>query len=332
MILLITILVLWTISHSIVVLLPYQYLSEIILSFLPYSNIGHFFVCCLIIFFIIKERHTSKKIIAYLSLVWIITLWYSQYTKYYQYYYTTSAQVTAHQRHDISFLYANIYYKNNDFSWLLSTIREHNPDIILFVEYAKIHDDALKDTLDNDYPYRNRSIWGKHFDGDVVYSRYPLTKIDHTIEKWSRSFSHVTIQKNHNPLDIILVHTSAPISQAFLDMRTSQIEKLSDMIQDYYNTDQTQREDIIILGDFNLSPRSPHYTAFNQEMNNLNFYDISQTIRHTKRKHILPSTRCHQSLTFVCSHIDHIRSNNTNMTLQYINIPWSDHDGFVGRL
>jgi endonuclease/exonuclease/phosphatase (EEP) superfamily protein YafD len=58
-------------------------------------------------------------------------------------------------------LYANIYYKNKDFSGLISTITQHQPDIVLLVEYAKIHDEVLAPLLKAEYPYVSRYVGGK---------------------------------------------------------------------------------------------------------------------------------------------------------------------------
>jgi endonuclease/exonuclease/phosphatase (EEP) superfamily protein YafD len=58
-------------------------------------------------------------------------------------------------------LYANIYYKNKDFSGLVSTIENYQPDIVLLVEYAKIHDEVLTPLLKEKYPYVSRYVGGK---------------------------------------------------------------------------------------------------------------------------------------------------------------------------
>jgi hypothetical protein len=47
---------------------------------------------------------------------------------------------------------------------------------------------------------------------------------------------------------------------------------------------------------------------------------------------ILPYTRCHEQAPYMCGHIDHLRSNNKNISLEKITIPWSDHNGFIGKI
>lgn len=324
---------LWNIIHILVVLFPHYYASELIISFLPYSITGHFLVVLVVLLWWTWRPSNRKQTIAVflISLSTLCLGWY-QYNDYQSIYKLPTPTITTENTsQNISFLYANIYYKNNNFSWLLTTIQQINPDIILFVEYAKIHDDALKTILSQEYPYRNRSIGAKHFDGDVIYSRYPLSKIEHDIPAGSWSFSHVEIEKNDRKFDIALIHTSAPVSNGFFAMREQQMDKLYDILSQYYIWDTLTKRDLIVLWDFNVSPWSPDYTKFDKEMKGLHLHDITTDLSKTDYKTPFPYTRCHQSIGIACSHIDHIRSNRSNLTLQRIDIPGSDHDGFIGK-
>jgi endonuclease/exonuclease/phosphatase (EEP) superfamily protein YafD len=69
------------------------------------------------------------------------------------------------------------------------------------------------------------------------------------------SFSHVTIKKEKKEFDIALVHTSAPVSPSFFNMREKQMDKLSEILQNYYTT--TTQKNIMVIGDFNVAPWSP---------------------------------------------------------------------------
>ena len=119
----------------------------------------------------------------------------------------------------------------------MKTIEMNRPDVVLLVEYARQHDDAMRNLLKRNYPYINRFVGGKHFDGDVIYSRYPLTKINHEVVPGSRSFTHIQIKNplNKEITDFALVHTSAPISPSFWKMRETQLNKLQTILSAYYN-------------------------------------------------------------------------------------------------
>lgn len=273
----------------------------------------------------------------FLTIIWLIIgiawisynrIYISDYTHTYTNILTQTSSPIISPSEWLSFLYANIYYKNKDFSGLVSTIENYQPDIVLLVEYAKIHDESLTPLLKEKYPYVSRYVGGKWYDGDVIYSKYPLEKIKHTVYPWS--FSHVNIEYNKKSIDLALIHTSAPVSQYFFTMRNEQLDDLSNLMSEYYNKRSDQK--VILLGDFNLTPRSDYYKPFDTSMKLLWLSNITTDIASTQYDNkFLPYTRCHEQASYVCSHIDHIRS-NTSIKLQKITIPWSDHYGFIGNI
>jgi endonuclease/exonuclease/phosphatase (EEP) superfamily protein YafD len=130
----------------------------------------------------------------------------------------------------------------------------------------------------------------------------------------------VTITYNNRNIDFALIHTSAPVSQHFFTMRNQQLDNLSQLLNTYYTSDS--QKNIILLGDFNLSPWSYYYKLFEQSMDNIGLIDYSNNMKNTMYNGMyLPYTRCHEQAPYLCSHIDHIRSNNVNISLEKINIP-----------
>ncbi len=311
-------------------IVPHAYMSELLLSFLPYG-IGMSFL--IIIFAIINSIVKRKSLwicitrsiiaISYiLSCIRYLSMYISTY-------YTYTDEPKTSLPSDISFLYSNIYYKNKSLSWLIQTIERERPDIILLVEYTKQHNEILAPLLRHDYPYVSRYIGGKWYDGDVIYSRYPLQKIQHDI--YPGSFSHISINNWWKEVDFALIHTSAPVSEHFFTMRNEQLNNLSMLMSEHYKNINPNKN-IILLGDFNITPRSYYYQEFSTQMDVIWLYNMSNNIIYTQYNNLIPYTRCHEQAQYLCSHIDHIRSNNANISLEKINIPWSDHDGFVGKI
>ncbi len=322
--------------QSYIYLFRESYISELLISFLPYA-IGINFLLSFFALYKSISNFLKKKI--FLTVVWcmtsIISFWFL-ISYLYPYIHTYTNIIPSNNQEQtltlsgwLSFLYANIYHKNKDFAGLLSTIQDHNPDIILLVEYAKIHDEYLSPLLKQKYPYVSRYVGGKWYDGDVIYSRYPLKKIKHEVYPWS--FSHVSIEYNNKNIDFALIHTSAPVSEHFFTMRNEQLANLSDLMSKYHFENPTKN--MILVGDFNLSPWSYYYTSFDITMRSL---WLSNITTHLSTTHYdttyFPYTRCHEQAPYLCSHIDHIRSNESNISLEKITIPWSDHDGFVGKI
>jgi endonuclease/exonuclease/phosphatase family metal-dependent hydrolase len=117
-------------------------------------------------------------------------------------------------------------------------------------------------------------------------------------------------------------------------MRNEQLKSLSTLMQDYYWywKNISPDKERILIGDFNITPRSSYYRSFDTVMNEIGLRDISNDRRKTLYKDTIPHTRCHEEISWMCSHIDHIWSDSETLTLTKIVIPWSDHDGFIGKL
>ena len=123
------------------------------------------------------------------------------------------------------------------------------------------------------------------------------------------------------------MHTSAPVSKKFFDMRNKQIGELVSILTDYYS-DKSTIPNLMIAGDFNITPRSHYYKSFQNSLQNMQLYDITSNLQSTTYKSPLPYTWCLQQVSFLCAHIDHIWSSNS-MNLQLIKVIGSDHYGFV---
>ena len=185
----------------------------------------------------------------------------------------------------------------------------------MLVEYSKYHDENLTKIIKKDYPYISRYVGSKGYDGDIIFSKYPLKKIDHT--KNPGSFSHISITYKDKNIDLALMHTSAPVSKKFFTMRNNQLQDLSNILSLYY-ADKPERN-IILAGDFNLTPRSVYYKPFEDSLQKLGLYDITLDRKSTLYDRPIPYTRCLEQGQFLCAHIDHIWTTNT-MNLKLIRI------------
>lgn len=320
--------------HCYTIISSQQYIGELVISFLPYliliatvfSLVSWYYV-----WYAWYKRAPWRKILWWT----VVVILHALIVKYYSellidQYPTIISQNQTPTLSGYSFLYANIYYKNENYSWLLSTIDQYQPDMILLVEYAKQHDEVISPILKQRYPYVSRYVGGKGYDGDVIYSKHKLTTIKHTSYPWS--FSHVSITLNQKTIDFALIHTSAPSSYHFFQMRNDQLGLLSWLISDYIQENSNLSNTTILLWDFNISPWSAYYHPFDQAMRQLGLQDISSDLTKTQYISKMPYTRCHELMPIACSHIDHVRSNSSQLHLTQIKIPGSDHNGFIGTL
>ncbi len=319
------ILFLWIIIQGFSLRGPGFFEQELLVSFFPYMFITD--ILLVIILGIIWIYHHKRRFIIFIILLsW---LGVCSYLKINTIYHSTTPFDQKSTTESLSFFYANIYYQNNQIDSLLNTITQKNPDIIMLVEYSKTHDELLTPILQKDYPYISRYRGSKWYDGDIIFSKIPMKSIDHTIRPWS--FSHVTLTIHNHILDIALIHTSAPVSQHYFTMRATQLEELDNLLQSHYTREQLQWRDLIVLGDFNLSPWSSYYTHQLQiPLQQLWLTNITTDLSRTSYISQLPYTWCYKDLPFICSHIDHIWSSNADIKLQQIIVPWSDHTWFYG--
>jgi endonuclease/exonuclease/phosphatase (EEP) superfamily protein YafD len=310
-------------------LYPYTYISELLFSFVPYALVINSIIGLISLYKTIQSSSIYKKIIRSIICICYIVPLGSQIQDYHDSYDNTNNPLIESQKSVwLSFFYANIYYQNKNLSWLIETIQRDDPDIILLVEYTREQNEVLSSSLRSTHPYVSRYIWKEWYDGDVIYSKYPLEKIKHTV--YPGSFSHISITYDNKQVDFALIHTSTPVLPTFFHMRNKQLNDLSMLLWDYYKRSQIDKN-IILLWDFNITPRSQYYRIFDTTMNSLWLYNLSTDTQSTYYESIVPYTRCHQYAKMFCAHIDHIWS-NIPIQLKRVTAPWSDHYGFVGEI
>lgn len=309
------------------IIFPESYTTELIISFVPYIILTMTILSVVLVWMIFFVHLRSQKIL--ITILALISLWLCAYRgqRAAQIYHRW--QPTSHSQNTLSILYSNIYYQNTNLSWIIDTIESHDPDVVLLVEYAKMHDTTLTPILRSSYPYTTRYIGSKWYDGDIIFSRYPFQKIPH--DDTPGSFSHISLDKDGTIIDLALVHTSAPVSTDFFMMRNTQLAELIDILHTHYNY-TTPPHPLMMIGDFNISPWSIYYQSLNTELQQLWLTNESTTISTTQYlQTTIPLTRCHDQLPFICSHIDHVWSTHPTH-LQQIHITGSDHYGFVGEI
>ena len=182
-------------------------------------------------------------------------------------FYSTQDRIRINQA-NLRIYYANILYTNYDYESLKQQIDDNGYDVVVLVEFSDQHDEALKEFFQERFPYVNRNSWSTKLAGDIVFSKYPITNLleKYPQEPGRRKYSYFSIDNwNNNPYYFYVVHTSAPVSTYNFQMRNQQLKKLSNefLIQ---SQDRAEDAPVVMLGDFNLSPRSPSYAIFEQEL------------------------------------------------------------------
>lgn len=304
------------------------FISELAISFEPY--IIRFCILAIIIeiWLIIHEsrrnrKHKSLKIFLTIFItiltIWIWTLYSLEYFSFYNH--PDDSIRLSNNEEWIKVFYSNIYYKNTDYKSLQDKIIEENPDIVILVEFSDQHEIEMKEFFKENYPYMNRNSRSTMLAGDVVFSKIPLENITetHLVEAWAWNYSYMKIQSEDywDGIDLYVIHTSAPVSYKNFEMRNAQISKLlSDFLKHYNNWTPT-----MIIGDFNLSPRSIFYKQFTKHINMTNALGY-QPPNYTRSLHKKWIFRSHIDQLFISPEIKISEINIENLT-------WSDHRSFT---
>lgn len=324
-----------------------SYLWELAVSFLPYIGLIYFLGLLYRIYRLRKQlyKRTWKKR-SWLSSVFILGFWSlflllsGEVQDFYHQDITHSEKLTA----PIRVLFSNIYEGNSNFEGIKQTITKENPDIIMFVEFSDQHKQGLQEFLDARYPYMNTTTRSKIFVGSVVFSKFPITNLADDFEQGSWRYGYFKIEKEHQPYYFYEIHTASPVSKAFFQKRNEQLQQIKSEFLKVHPSSREHQAKIVMVGDFNMSPRSAYYKDFAQS--------LSGTLNNATRSFPLLFTRSlsemlqvHHDFEFLplwvrktagalpilWSHIDQlfISPNVKIQNLKSIQIPWSDHRGFV---
>ena len=163
-------------------------------------------------------------------------------------------------------VYNKLYFAQNQ-KQLMHWIAGENPDIIIIQEADP---DALKVLKQNqDYPYILERILPNPF-GFILVSKYPIT--NPTIGETERhvinniyGHAHITIN-NKIVTSVYAAHPVPPVSHEHTAQRNSDLDFIINLIQN------DQNKNIIVAGDFNITPYSPQFKKLLKKTNLLNQY------------------------------------------------------------
>jgi len=307
---------------------PTYYISELGISFLPYLIVLN--LVFLVILFVkfrrlnIKSGNIKKLVIGiFILLHWFVFLIYSkEFNQFYNLKLIESPELSSW----LTILYANIHKNNNDYTWIKNLIEKENPDLIMFVEFGENHYNNLKDFLQKRYPYINSTTWSKKFIGSMVFSKYPIENRADDFPQWNRRYAYFQLKLDKKDYYIYLVHTSSPDSYNHYLMRNEQLNVFVDNFVSHQNKHRNDHDNVMIVGDFNISPWSTFYKNFQDWL-------WSGFVNLSKKTPILFSRYLFEFPIF-WSHIDHawVNFDVKELYLKSIKVGWSDHRGLLIKI
>jgi endonuclease/exonuclease/phosphatase family metal-dependent hydrolase len=135
---------------------------------------------------------------------------------------------------------------------LIALLREYSADIIALVELSPANADALKETLQAEYPHR--VLLGKKFDGKGLLSRYPIEQHEYFTLLTERSHIKCRLNIEGQMVTVFVVHAPAPNYRQFERQSAYCEPEITSLIQRGQLDQPT-----IYMGDFNFIDRSATY-------------------------------------------------------------------------
>ena len=150
---------------------------------------------------------------------------------------------------------------------LRNLILTENPDIVQFEETTSEFRDKIE-YFESIFPYRYIVKYEyPNIADSVILSRYPFKKNNSTDNDPVIS----TIIIKEAELNILSVHLYSGINQTRFNIANKQIETIKNQIKD-------QNQNLIVIGDFNMTPISRRFINFLEEAN---LYTYTSFLNHT---------------------------------------------------
>ncbi len=146
----------------------------------------------------------------------------------------------------------NVFFFNEAHDQMIAWVRRARPEVVVFIEASPAWQQALR-VLDADYPHRTAVTDGPR-DGLLVLSRWPLR--DPRLAPDRRDILFVTVDKQGHALRLAAVHASWPL------LPRHQLLRAADFAAVAAEARAAARAGLpyAALGDYNVSPFSPHFT------------------------------------------------------------------------
>jgi endonuclease/exonuclease/phosphatase (EEP) superfamily protein YafD len=165
--------------------------------------------------------------------------------------------IVASEKVSVRVLKINLQITNTAYDKVKNLIQSTAPDVLILEEYDEVWRKNLDDAL-NDYPFSAVSTW-KNGWGIGLFSRLPMEKAEaRLIEASPMPFVTGEIIVEGKPVTLFGSHLQDPTTSVRANVRNIQLSGLAQVVKEIQNP-------VILLGDLNISPWSPHFKDFIEE-------------------------------------------------------------------
>ncbi|WP_199246492.1 endonuclease/exonuclease/phosphatase family protein [[Phormidium] sp. ETS-05] len=204
-------------------------------------------ICLMLLFFLLARQ--SKIGLALCAFCLVINL-----AEIVPWYLPGSGTTPSISGSNIKVLLSNVNQDNQNYSQVISLVRQEQPDLALFIEINKGWSAALAELKDI-LPY-SLSFPQTNYHGIAMYSKKPLENVAEKLWGFDYSITIIaTVNFGVQPITFLGTHPLPPVSSGAFAGRNTHLVKMSD----YINQLATPT---IVIGDLNITMWSPHYKDF----------------------------------------------------------------------
>lgn len=158
------------------------------------------------------------------------------------------------QEKDFRILEFNINTQNQQWDVISFSILSQKPDVAILIEISAEAMQELESRLEEVLPFSYRTTGG----GLAIFSRFPLSF------NQSRKMAQSTVlisdfQVGVQKIHLIATHPIIPLGFSRFTRRNAELAAITDYIQTH------QDENLLLVGDFNVTPWSPYYRRLVQK-------------------------------------------------------------------
>lgn len=295
---------------TLILLFSWTFYGELFLSFLPYV-LGLYSIFLFLVTLYLSIIRVQLKNINIYWVNWIIV--FCLFLGIFSYYFGLEAHAVEDSDSNIKIISSNLWYKNANLPEMEDFLEKENADILMLTEFSDFHYEYLNEFLTSNYPYKIVNFNGIDkvpYTGKAIFSKYPLTENKLPESEYANLFLSGTTTVEGRDLDLLLVHTTAPVDIGHFNSRNKQLIYLRDIVEN-----QTG----IISGDFNTSPWSPRFLLLDRDFNRNSFEKV--------RSNRFDFSWYFQTIPFFKSKIDHTFTSEGIHVNSYElkQMPGSDH-------
>ena len=147
----------------------------------------------------------------------------------------------------------NVWFRNEDMARIADYLATSGADIAVLQEISEHQGRLLHAALEM---YPHAYVQGASESDAVVFSRWPIAAAE-TVQLSADGVSaiRVTVEWEARPITLVAAHLHWPIGSRTSDRRNAELAGLAVFAQSH-------ADPLLMLGDFNITPWSPHFRAF----------------------------------------------------------------------